>query len=201
MTELVPTHDTTPQHPRIAQALQKLPSLLTSGERVVCTAVQKPFAAYFGGSRRQIVAATNQRLIFVRRGLFGGFTMIDVQWQDLTDARVHERSFAELQGCEFVAQTKRGRFTVHGLPSAEAFGLYRVCQEREQEWREKNRIREMEEARARAGGGFVPVGRGAGLANTTELVVQLQQLQQLRHAGTVSDVEFEAMKAKLLAGM
>jgi hypothetical protein len=31
--------------------------------------------------------------------------------------------------------------------------------------------------------------------------MQLQQLQQLRHGGSISDVEFETMKAKLLAGL
>jgi hypothetical protein len=135
--------------------------------------------------------------------LFGGFDMVDVQWQDLVDAQVNEQSFTETYGCVFKANTKRGRFTVHGLPSAPAFALYRICQEREQEWREKNRIREMEEARAKAGGiSFTPGGPVAGAgAGTGDLMAHLHQLQQMRQLGTISDVEFEAMKAKVLAGM
>ncbi|PCC69739.1 PH domain-containing protein [Nannocystis exedens] len=203
MNQLVSTQHTTSQHPRIAAALARIPSLLTSGEVMICAVVQLAFMAYFSLSRRQIVVATNQRLILLKRGLFGGFTMRDAQWQDLLDAQVKEKAFAESQGCEFLAHTSRGDFFVAGLPSAQAFGLYRICQEREQEWREKRRVREMEEARARAGGVTAhPVGATAGVGpGAAALMVQLQQLQQLRHGGSISDVEFEAMKAKLLAGM
>lgn len=201
MNQLVSTQHSTSPHPRIASALARIPSLLTAGEVMVCAVVQLPLMAYFSLSRRQIVIATNQRLILLKRGVFGGFTMRDAQWQDLVDARVKEKAFAESQGCEFLAHTQRGDFFVAGLPSTAAFALYRICQEREQEWREKRRVREMEEARARAGGSTMqPLGPGGG-PGAAALMMQLQQLQQLRHGGSISDVEFETMKAKLLAGL
>lgn len=199
MSQLVQVSDA-PYQPRIAAALAKVPALLTAGELAACMVVQLPYPAYMAWSRRQIVVATSQRLIFLCRGLFGGFSMRDVQWQDLLDATVNERSGASLRGCEFVASTKRGRFVVQGLPSAQAFGLYRICQEREQEWREKNRVREMEEAHARAGG-VIAGSRGGAGPGAAGMVQHLQHLQQLRQIGTLSDVEFETMKAKLLAGM
>jgi hypothetical protein len=186
---------------RIESALAKVPALLTAGEAAMCIIVQLPWPAYLAWSRRQIVVATNQRLIILARGLFGGFTMRDVQWQDLLDAQVTERSATAVFGCEFFASTKRGRFTVQGLPSARAFGLYRICQEREQEWREKNRVREMEEAHAKAGGLLGGMGMRGGQAGAGAMMQQLQQLQQLRQTGTISDVELESMKAKILAGM
>lgn len=67
----------------MVRANEKLVSVLVQGERIEVPAVQLKFPAYIRLGRRSLVAATNNRLIFVRRNILGGFSMKDVQWQDV----------------------------------------------------------------------------------------------------------------------
>ncbi|MEZ4495310.1 MAG: SHOCT domain-containing protein [Thermomicrobiales bacterium] len=46
----------------------------------------------------------------------------------------------------------------------------------------------------------VPAAAPAAPAGGTDMIAQLQQLAELKTAGILSDAEFEAAKAKLLAG-
>lgn len=183
-------------HPRLAAALQKVNSLLTVGEKIREWGVELPLPAYIEGRRRALIVATDRRLIVIRRGVGGGFNMIDIQWQDLVDARVRERALSSLFGCELIANTRRGRFSVPGVVPAQAFSLYTRCQALEQEWREKNRVRAMEESRVVHGRGALGEAPKAGV-----LMDRLKELKELREAGVLTDVEFESMKAKILAGM
>src|ERR1035441_570262 len=43
-------------------------------------------------------------------------------------------------------------WTFAGLRKDQAQGMYRICQQHDQVWREKRRIRELEELRAKSGG-------------------------------------------------
>src|SRR5262249_17269852 len=108
---------------------------------------------------RRAVGATSGRVIVIQRNLFGGYTPIDFRWQDLRESEVKVGAF----GATLILSAYRsndlasnegpaGQVIVPGLRKKEAQDVYRVCQTQAQAWREKRRIRELEETRARAGG-------------------------------------------------
>ena len=95
--------------------------------------------------------------------------------------------------------------TVTGLRKGEAQEVYRVCQAREQSWREKRRIRELEEMRAKAGG-IQFGGGGGGISgysqsdtNGQSPTSRLQRAKEMLDSGLLTDAEFEQVKAKILA--
>ena len=141
----------------VYDSLEALRSLLIEGERIEASAVQRRIFAL--RHRRIMVAATTGRLIIVQRGLFGGFTPIDLRWQDLRDATLSVGIFgATLRVAAYrssdLASTEGppSNVVIPGLRKLEAQEVYRACQTRAQAWREKRRIRELEELRAKAGG-------------------------------------------------
>ena len=78
---------------------------------------------------------------------------------------------------------------------------YRACQSQEQSWREKRRVRELEEMRAKSGGvhlGAVP-GMPAGdrdVARSPE--ARLQRAREMLEDGLLTDAEYEQVKARIL---
>jgi hypothetical protein len=96
---------------------------------------------------------------------------------------------------------------IPGLRKAEAQEVYRVCQARTQAWREKRRIRELEEMRAKAGGvqfagaaGFGAAGVGAApVGDDHSPTARLQRAKEMLTSGLLNDAEFEQIKAKILA--
>jgi hypothetical protein len=184
-----------------------LESILVRDEAVQAWAAQRRLFAI--GRRRQLVAATGHRLIAVSRGLIGGFEYTDLRWQDLKEAHVKvgifgatltvvaERS-SDLAGAEKPTRT----LVYSGLHPEQAQAVYRICQAQDQAWREKRRIREIEEMRARAGGVQI-VGAGAAPAVETgpgDTLRRLEQAREMLAAKLISDSEYEAIKAKILSG-
>jgi hypothetical protein len=160
-----------------------------------------------------MVAATTGRLIIVQRGLFGGFEPIDLRWQDLREATLSVGIFgATLRVAAYrsadlaIAEGPPTTITIKGLRKLEAQEVYRACQTREQAWREKRRIRELEELRAKAGG--IQIGGARGLATApagssdeadTSPMARLQRAKEMLQNGLLNDSEFEQIKAKILA--
>jgi len=195
----------------VYDSLEALRSLLIEGERIEASAVQRRLFAL--KHRRIMVAATTGRLIIVQRGLFGGFTPIDVRWQDLRDATLNVGIFgATLRVAAYrssdLASTEGppSNVVIPGLRKTEAQEVYRACQTRAQAWREKRRIRELEELRAKAGGIQIggaraltsaPVG-GADEGDTSPMA-RLQRAKEMLQNGRLNDSEFEQIKAKILA--
>jgi hypothetical protein len=70
----------------------------------------------------------------------------------------------------------------------------------EQEWREKRRVREMEEARAKSGGVYLGSGQGAG-SPAEDPVAKLSKAKQMLDQGLISEAEYETVKAKILSSM
>jgi hypothetical protein len=131
--------------------------MLVAGETLEAYAVQR--RSYALTRRRMLVAATSGRFIVMERGLFGGFTPTDMRWQDLED--VHIR--VGVLGADLVARAMQredlasadGSVRVlgaAGLRKDQAESVYRVCQAQSQSWREKRRIRDLDELRAKSGG-------------------------------------------------
>jgi len=194
--------------PGVSRALTALRSLLIPGEELETHAIQRRLFALT--HRRAIVGATSGRLIFVARGLFGNFTPQDVRWQDLQDAQlrmgvlgaslnvsVHGSSdLASAEGPHRVLQ-------VDGLRKDEAQEVYRACQAQEQAWREKRRVRELEELRAKSGGinlaGGLNAPSGGGEDAGQGIAGRLQRAKDMRQQGLLTDAEFEQVKARILS--
>lgn len=199
----------------VYDSMEALRSLLIEGEQLEACAIQRRLFAL--RHRRIMVAATTGRLIIVQRKLFGGFHPIDLRWQDLRDATLDVGAFsATLRVAAYrssdlaSAEGPPSNVIVPGLRKAEAQEVYRACQARAQAWREKRRIRELEELRAKAGGVQIGATRGVGsgggvssasMGDDSEAspMARLQRAKDMLTSGLLNDAEFEQIKAKILA--
>lgn len=192
---------------RLQHALEQLSSLLVAGESIQAFAVQRRIFALT--HRRQLVAATSGRFIGASRGLFGSFHPISVRWQDLKEARVEIGTLGASLTVVFFASPDLAiagtpsSVTFSGLQKTEAEAVYRVCQGQDQAWREKRRVRELEEMRAKSGGIQVGTAAGAGLsasanAGADDTVARLEKAKAMLDKGLISDSEFEALKARIV---
>lgn len=194
--------------PRLVQALEQLTSILVPGETIEAYAVQRRLFALT--HRRALIAATTGRFIGMRRGLFGGFEPVSVRWQDLKEARVKVGIFGASLTVVFfggpdlaIAGNEASRI-FSGLRKTQAEAVYRVSQAQDQAWREKRRVRELEEMRAKSGG--IQLGASAasaGLASSPvgvqdDTVARLEKAKAMLDKGLISDAEFEALKARIV---
>jgi hypothetical protein len=196
---------------RIQQAYRQMQSLLIPGEKIDAFAVQRRLFAL--KHRRVVVAATTGRFIGMERHLFGGFHPITVRWQDLKDVQLQVGTFgadliiAALSSPDLAVSgvARTVRFT--GLRKAEAEAVYRLCQANEQAWREKRRIRELEELRAKSGGiqmGGGNFGQGAAAApsdDASDPVKKLERAKEMLAKGLISDAEYESLKARIVSSL
>ncbi len=199
--------------PRLAGAIQHLNALLVPGESLVAVAVQRRLFALL--HRRVLVAATSGRLIRIQRGLFGGYSPVDMRWQDIESAHLRVGIFsAELtitsRGRQDLASTGQaiGAIGAAGLRKAEAEQVYRAAQAQEQSWREKRRVRDLDELRAKSGGiqlgGVGSAGMGgsaAGDAAGDDPLARLQRAKEMLAGGLITDSEYESIKAKIVDRM
>ena len=199
------------EDPRVQAAVAQLRDLLVPTETLEAWAIQHRLFAL--NQRRTIVGATSGRLVVMYRGLVGGFRLHDVRWQDLKDAKLRVGIFgADLTVVALtssdlaVAGQANLTLTIEGLRKDQAQNIYRICQTHEQAWREKRRIRELEELRAKSGG--VQIGSTAGIAASVssssendDPVVRLQRAKEMLQKGLISDSEYEAIKARVVSGV
>ena len=187
------------------RALEHLNSVLTSTETLEAWAIQRRIFAL--RRRRLLVAATSGRFLALERGFLGGFTLTDIRWQDLKEVRIEVgvvgacltlAAFASPDLASASGQTKS--FVYDGLRKDQAEALYRIAQGHDQAWREKRRVRDLEELRARAGG--IQVGNLAGAAPDAaagDATERLQRAKAMLDARLISDSEYEALKAKIIS--
>jgi len=192
-----------------SRALDALRTLLIPGEALESWAVQRRLFALT--HRRRLVAATSGRLLSVSRGLFGGFSTEDIRWQDLDDAQLRVGivgatltviAFASTDLASASPGTAR-TLVFPGLRKAEAQAVYRACQAQEQAWREKRRVRDLEELRAKSGGiqlaGGAPVSAGGD--DTHQPAARLQRAREMLQQGLLTDAEFEQVKSRILGDL
>jgi hypothetical protein len=193
--------------PGLQRPLEYLRSILIPAETLEAWAVQHRLFALT--HRRMLVGATSGRLILLTRHLIGGFDVTDIRWQDLEEVTLRVGIFAaDLtvragKASDLASQGASGsrRLDFVGLRKDQAQAVYRICQAQDQAWREKRRVRELEELRARAGGiqvgsGAVPTGAPAG---GSDAVRRLQEAKQMLEAKLITDAEYEAIKAKIFS--
>lgn len=180
---------------RVAADVQKI---LTPNEELLYIALQNATAL---SVKRDSVVATNNRLILYRPGVLGRISFEDFQWQDVRNAKIKQGALSS----EVTVETTQGRRVVLGsLGKDQAKRLYSLVQQLEQEWREKRRVREMEEARARAGGvqiGHIPSTTSPPIAGPDDPVQRLARAKTMFDQGLISEAEFDTVKAKILASM
>lgn len=188
---------------RASKARQKLQSTLMRDEKVIASAIQNRIAALL--IRRELVAITNSRIITINRSWFGGFTMRDYQWKDLRDAKLQENILPNLFGSnlKFNVVSNNVGMHINNVPSNVASEIYSHAQSEEQAWEEKRRIRTLEEARAASGGVTIhsgaPGGTTGGTVGGTSMLDELAKAKALFDGGAISDVEYQEIKAKVLA--
>lgn len=187
---------------RAQKAQAKLQGALIKGETVVATGIQMRVHALF--TRRELIAITSSRLIQIKRSILGGFNMKDYQWKDLKDVQLSENTIPGLAGSKlvFLTHTAGRPVVIDGVPSAVATEIYSFAQGKEQEWEEKNRIRDLEDRRAASGATVVSMGNTEGnrAASTDGIFEKLQKAKALFDSGAISDAEYQELKSKLLSG-
>jgi hypothetical protein len=200
-----------PRAPDLDSTLATLRGLLTSEETLEAWAVQHRLYALT--HRRVCIAATSGRFISLSRRLLGGYESADIRWQDLKETRISAGILAA--DLTLTAQSSsdlnigsevNAVWTFAGLVKDQAQAMYRICQLHDQVWREKRRIRELEELRAKSGG--VQIGSGqtayAGAESAggqSEPARRLRQAREMLDAKLISDSEFESIKAKIVSGL
>ena len=194
----------------LSSALATLRVLLTAGETLEAWAVQHRLYALT--HRRACIAATSGRFISLNRRLLGGYESADIRWQDLKETRISAGILAAY--LTLIAQSSSDLnigsevnrvWTFAGLRKDQAQAMYRICQQHDQVWREKRRIRELEELRAKSGGVQIGAGpsayAGDAAAGESEPARRLRQAREMLDAKLISDSEFESIKAKIVSGL
>jgi hypothetical protein len=199
---------------RLSQAVRHLEALLVPGESLVAYAVQRRLFALL--HRRVLVAATSGRLIRIERGIFGGYSPTDMRWQDIDNANLRVGIFgADLtitsRGRQDLASSGESAGTIlsHGLRKSQAEQVYRAAQAQEQSWREKRRVRDLDELRAKSGG--IQLGGGVSAAGPLNAgsagdagddpLARLQRAKEMLTGGLITDSEYESIKAKIVDRM
>lgn len=185
-----------------AQAIRReVERVLTQGEAVLAVAPQNLVNSPF---KKDSAVVTNRRFIIYRPKLLGRMDMEDFLWQDDTEVTIATRLLgatlevrSQRRGPDGGLRSRAGR--VDGLDNRAALRVYAEAQRLEQEWREKNRVRLMEEERARSGG-ITLQGAAFGGASPPGVSIEerLAKLKALHEKGLVSDAEYEARKSQII---
>ena len=194
----------------LSAALATLHGLLTSGETLEAWAAQRRLYALT--HRRALIAATSGRFISLKRRLIGGYDSADIRWQDLKETRISAGIIAA--DLILVAQSSSDLnigaevnrvWSFEGLHKDQAQAMYRICQQHDQVWREKRRVRELEELRAKSGGVQIssasPAYGSDAAGAESEPARRLRQAREMLEAKLISDSEFESIKAKIVSGL
>lgn len=195
---------------RVQKGIAEFQSLLVPEETLDAYAVQRRIFAL--GHRRTMVCATSGRFIGMTRGLFGGFNPDTVRWQDIKDVRIHvgvlgaDLTITALATPDLAVSGQTRVLTYVGLRKEQAEAVYRICQAQEQSWREKRRVRELEELRAKSGGIQVGVGAGdmGGVSRTVSAdsaAARLAQAKEMFDQKLITDSEYESLKARIVGNL
>lgn len=198
---------------REQKGFDQLATTLMREERLLVQAIQMRIFALW--HRRLIIGVTSSRLIIISRGLLGGFTMKDIQWKDLVDAKIEQNILPTMCGSNVEFKHRNvgvGLMEILGVEHSLAAEIYTHSQAEEQAWEEKHRVRGMEEARAGSGGVYVntaPVGQSTEVPppalvarkqpQANRMLEEIERAKSLLDAGVISDAEFQEMKSKIIS--
>jgi hypothetical protein len=202
------TDNTSSESPHVMKALEYLNSVFVKGETLEAWSIQRRLFALT--HRRVLIAATSGRFINIKRGILGGFEMTDLRWQDLGDARIKVGIFGAdifmkiLTSADLaISENSTQDLILKGFRKEGTQQIYRLAQAQDQSWREKRRVRELEELRAKSGG--ITLGAGSGIQQggvaSEDVVAKLQQAKQMFENKLITDSEYESIKARLISGL
>jgi hypothetical protein len=193
----------------VIKSLDYLKSVLVSGETLDAWAVQRRLFAF--SHRRILIAATSGRFIVIKRGVFGGFDMTDFRWQDLDEIKLKVGIFGadiflKKFGSSDLAMAKSSVQVLQltGFRKEQLQAVYRLAQAQDQSWREKRRIRELEELRAKSGG-LNMSSNYSGLSSAAnshdDSLSRLQKAKEMLENKLITDSEYESIKARIISGL
>jgi len=189
----------------LERPLAELRSVLIAGETLEAWTIQRRLFALT--HRRLLIAATSGRLIVLARRLLGGFDVTTIRWQDLEEVTLSvgmlsaDLALRAGKATDLASLGAQGAQQVQfqGLRKAQAQAVYRICQSQDQAWREKRRVRELEELRARSGGIQVSSAPAATAAAEGDAMRRLKEAKEMLDAKLITDAEYEAIKAKIVS--
>ena len=177
---------------------EEVSSVLTANESISYIAYQ---AWTVLGQKYDAVAATNNRMIIFKRHRFRGFDFHDFLWEDVANVKINQNMLSSSLECTL---TNGESYQTSSLVKDQARTLYTICQQKEQEWRERRRVRKIEEERAKAGGTQItmPEGGDVGPAHAAEDPVEkLAKAKEMFDKELISEAEYETLKANILQKM
>ncbi|MGA9765748.1 MAG: PH domain-containing protein [Rhodomicrobium sp.] len=190
---------------RMETAEKKTEATLMQDEKIVVKGVQQ--RAYALLKRRTFIALTNNRVIMMSRGIFGGFNIKSFQWKNIVDVSISEHIFSGTLGTDlrftyFVVpddpNSPKDYMNFFGLPDGVAARGYAQAQTEQQAWQEKRRIRTMEQNRAIAGGTYISTATQAQTNSISGVASELSNAKKMMDEGVISNSEFQELKSKLL---
>jgi hypothetical protein len=194
-TDQPPIQQVDPDQDRgtLSKVASDVRTILTPNEEILYIALQNVTAL---SMKKDSAIATNNRLIFHRPAMFGRVNFADYQWEDVKNVTMKEGMMA----AELIAEMVDGRIDrVGGLDKSQIRRLYSICQQKELEWREKRRLRDLEEARARSGGFHMATPQAQTNAPTEDPVEKLAKAKAMLDQNLISEAEYETLKAKIIA--
>jgi hypothetical protein len=205
METITPTQDS-----NVNEALAHLKSVLVAGETLDAWAIQPRIFALT--HRRRLIAATSGRFIYIKRNLFGGFKMDDFRWQDLQETKLDvgifgaDITFKASNNSDLnISKSDVRNLEFRGFEKVQTQEIYRLAQAQDQSWREKRRLRELEEMRAQSGGLNVGSYSGNTLSQaeqtTDDSLARLQKAKEMLDNKLITDSEYETIKARIIGGL
>lgn len=177
----------------VQDVAREVAKILTANEEILYVALQNITAM---SVRPDAAVATTNRLVLYRPAVLGRVQFDDVPWQDVRNARIDQGVLSTTLNVD----TLDGRtLTLADLDKDQARRLYAISQQMEQEWREKRRVREMEEARAKAGGVVLHPPSSAPPAE--DPVARLAKARQMLDQGLITEAEYDSLKARILGNL
>lgn len=185
----------------VRKILPKVNELLTRDEVVEYIAVQKKLVVNLSPDA---IVLTNRRFILVQPKMLG-MSFVDFPWREVDNVHMSE----QMVGATITCKTTTGKFVaLDSIPKRQARRIYAYAQQVEEQAYEKRQQVELEKLRASAGGVVLhapsamapPMPPAAVAAPAAEDPMQvLGKLKQLLDAGLISQGEFDAKKADVLA--
>lgn len=182
----------------LKQVADDVATILTPNEQILYVALQNMTAMSI---KKDSAVATTNRLLFYRPSVFGGRNFSDFLWEDVRNVKLKDGMLSSEIHVEMMDGSTE---MLGGLDKSQVRRFYAVAQQKEQEWREKRRIRDLEDARAKSGGvhfGGMGAQTGAQPANADGPVERLAKAKTMLDQGLVTDAEYEGLKAKIIASM
>lgn len=177
----------------LANIAQEVSAILTPDEEILYIALQGRAAV----GKKDAVVATTHRVMAYRPGMFGKINIKDFQWVDVKDISMSQGWMGgEITITPVAGPAER----VSPLDKDQTKRFYGLAQQQEQEWREKRRVNQMEEDRARSGGFYMPQAQAPvpAPAQAEDPMAKLAKAKAMLEQGLIEQSEYDELKQRIL---